>query len=50
VPPSSSSSAPQDGTTSLYEYPRTHPDIFLPARKELRFFTVDDNWHRGVDW
>jgi Sulfotransferase domain len=38
------------GTTSLYEYLRTHPDIFLPATKELRFFTVEDNWHRGIEW
>lgn len=38
------------GTTSLYEYLRTHPDIFLPATKEPRFFTVEDNWHRGVEW
>jgi len=38
------------GTTSLYEYLRTHPDIFLPTTKELRFFTVEDNWHRGIEW
>lgn len=27
------------GTTSLYEYLRQHPDIFLPAQKELHYFS-----------
>ncbi len=33
---------PKAGTTSLYEYLREHPDIFLPKRKELHYFTVDE--------
>lgn len=27
------------GTTSLFHYLRHHPDIFIPARKECRFFS-----------
>lgn len=38
------------GTTSLYQYLRTHPDIFLPTTKELCFFVLQDNWHRGREW
>tara|TARA_B100000795_G_scaffold201456_1_gene155264 strand:- start:4078 stop:5034 length:957 start_codon:yes stop_codon:yes gene_type:complete len=30
---------PKSGTTSLYEYLRLHPEIYLPAQKELHFFT-----------
>ncbi len=30
------------GTTSLYEYLRGHPGIFLPAQKELHFFSAPD--------
>jgi hypothetical protein len=33
--------APKSGTTAMYEYLRTHPDLFLPERKELRFFGRD---------
>src|SRR6267142_1253724 len=31
--------APKCGTTSLYHYLRQHPQIFLPARKELHYFS-----------
>jgi len=33
--------APKAGTTSLYEYLAGHPDVFLPQRKELRYFGSD---------
>jgi hypothetical protein len=33
--------APKSGTTALYEYLRQHPEIYLPARKEMRFFGSD---------
>lgn len=34
--------APKSGTTSLYEYLRQHPDIFMPeAKKETHFFAPD---------
>lgn len=29
------------GTTSLYAYLRQHPDVFMPDRKELHFFSTD---------
>lgn len=31
--------APKCGTTSLYFYLAQHPDVFLPARKELHYFS-----------
>lgn len=33
--------APKSGTTAMYAYLRQHPDLFLPARKELRYFGAD---------
>lgn len=30
------------GTTSLYEYLRGHPEVFLPDQKELHFFSSPD--------
>ena len=33
--------APKAGTTAMYEYLRAHPDLYLPERKELRFFGRD---------
>ncbi len=38
------------GTTSLYEYLRHHPDVFMPETKELDFFVERLNWSRGLDW
>ena len=35
--------AAKAGTTSLYEYMRQHPDIFMPEWKELSFFIGDSN-------
>lgn len=31
--------AAKSGTTSLYHYLKQHPDIFIPERKECRFFS-----------
>jgi len=31
--------AARSGTTSMWEYLKQHPDIYLPARKELHFFS-----------
>lgn len=36
------------GTTSLYEYLITHPDVGGASRKEVHFF--DLKWEKGVDW
>ena len=33
--------APKSGTTAMYAYLRDHPGIFLPERKELRYFGSD---------
>ena len=33
--------APKSGTTALYSYLSTHPDIFLPEHKEPNFFAED---------
>lgn len=42
--------APKAGTTSLFEYMRAHPQIHMPAEKEVYFFNMDRNYHRGWDW
>jgi len=34
--------AAKSGTTSLYQYLKQHPDIYMPAKKEPSFFTVDE--------
>lgn len=33
--------APKCGTTSLYQYLREHPEVFMPDRKEPDFFCTD---------
>lgn len=39
------------GTTTLHDLLKQHPDIYLPtARKELRFFDVDENFDQGLAW
>ena len=43
--------AMKSGTTSLHEYLRTHPMVFMPAVKETHFFdATQGNWHRGLAW
>jgi len=39
--------ATRSGTTSLWQYLRQHPDIFLPENKELWFFNVDERYSKG---
>lgn len=38
------------GTTSLHRYLGSHPQIFVSATKELRFFNESRNWKRGLSW
>jgi hypothetical protein len=38
------------GTTSLYNYLRDHPQIFMPETKEVNFFNPLRNWRLGVQW
>jgi hypothetical protein len=33
--------APKSGTTAMYEYLRAHRELYLPERKELRYFGAD---------
>lgn len=42
--------APKAGTTSLSRWLESHPDVYVPPSKELRFFNLDTHWARGVDW
>jgi len=42
--------AAKAGTTSLYHYVASHPEAFMPSRKELSFFCEEFNWKRGIDW
>jgi hypothetical protein len=39
--------APKAGTTSLHEYLRTHPELYLPEAKEQPFFTNDAAYDEG---
>jgi hypothetical protein len=38
------------GTTSLYNYLREHPQVFMPETKEVNFFNPLRNWRFGVEW
>lgn len=40
--------AQKAGTTSLFEYLRRHPELCLPAAKEVPYFSHDANY--GRDW
>jgi len=42
--------APKAGTTSLFEYMRHHPQIHMPAEKEIYFFNADRTFALGWDW
>ena len=41
--------APKCGTTSLFHYLRNHPRLYIPAQKELPFFSEDDLQSDGWD-
>jgi hypothetical protein len=38
------------GTTSLYNYLRGHPQVFMSATKELHYFVAEKNLSRGRGW
>lgn len=38
------------GSTSLYNYLREHPHVFMTSYKEPEFFVAEKNWKRGVRW
>lgn len=42
--------AAKAATSSLCVSLQYHPDIHIPSRKELNFFSIDEVYARGVDW
>ena len=40
----------KSGTTSLYHVLRQHPQIFMPDRKEVNFFFLDQEYRRGSQY
>jgi hypothetical protein len=40
----------KSGTTSLHNYLSLHPEIFMSAEKEPRFFSDEAKWNRGLAW
>lgn len=38
------------GTSTLYHVLKTHPQVFLPYKKELHFFNDDTNYAKGAGW
>jgi hypothetical protein len=42
--------ATKAGTTSLWHYLNTHPEIFMSPGKELHFFDHDECWSLGPAW
>jgi hypothetical protein len=42
--------AQKGGTTSLWSYLGSHPQVFVCAGKEPGFFVEEINWSKGVSW
>jgi hypothetical protein len=42
--------AQKSGTTSLWAYLRSHPEVHLSDYKEPGFFVAEMNWNRGLGW
>jgi LPS sulfotransferase NodH len=42
--------AQKSGTTSLWKHIAAHPEIFVPATKEVEFFSDPRRFERGVEW
>lgn len=42
--------AAKSGTTSLWHYLRSHPQVFMPETKEPGFFVQEIAWKRGRAW
>ncbi len=38
------------GTTALFQYLVKHPQVSMPWRKELDFFSNEANWAKGIAW
>jgi predicted metallopeptidase len=42
--------AMKGGTTSLWQYVRSHPQVFMPQEKEPHFFSDPRVWSEGMSW
>ncbi len=42
--------AAKAGTNAVHQYIRSHPEGFMPAEKELKFFSGEGNWFKGLPW
>jgi len=42
--------AMKSGTTSLFQYLRSHPAVFMSPLKEVDFFVEERNLGKGLDW
>jgi hypothetical protein len=40
----------KSGTTSLYHVLRQHPQVFMPERKEVNFFFLEQEYQRGTGY
>lgn len=38
------------GTTTLYDILAQHPALFLPKKKEIKYFNVEENFGKGINW
>jgi hypothetical protein len=42
--------AQKAGTTTLHDILITHPDIYLPPRKEAQFFDINERYEKGINY
>jgi hypothetical protein len=42
--------ASKAGTTTLYEYLRQHPQVYMTTPKSLSFFSRDEIYAQGINW
>lgn len=42
--------AMKGGTTSLWHYLKSHPQIYMPSKKEIHFFSYPENLAKGLSW
>jgi sulfotransferase family protein len=42
--------AMKGGTTTLWEYLKMHPEVFMARPKEVKFFMENRTWSEGVGW
>ncbi len=38
------------GTTTLFDILKNHPQIFLPEKKETKFFQYDEDYRKGIEF